>query len=104
MIKEIIIFFVLEFLLAIAVSFILRGSLNVKKMWVYFDEAIGFAFIIGLFVLLWNFGSFEFVNVLIEFAWASLLFAIVLVVFTMVIGIEIGNWLEKLIRGPRKRR
>ncbi len=102
--NEIIIFLVLEFVLATSVSFWLRGSMNVRKFWVYLDEAIGFIFIFGLIFLISKFGSFDFINALIEFVWASILIIILFVVFIFVVGIEFGNFLESVFRNPKRKK
>lgn len=89
------------FLLSVIISFLLRGSLNVRKFWVYFDEFLGFVFIIVMIIYFWKFATFDFINQLFEIALWFLLLLLALFVFTIVIGIEIGNFLEKLLRKRR---
>ena len=102
MIKEIIIFLVCEFILATTIAFIIRGSLNVRRFWIYFDEALGFIFIFGVLAFLWKFSTFSFIDQLFEFVFAFFLLSIALIVFIFVIGIELGNFLESIFRKKRR--
>ncbi|MBI2043596.1 hypothetical protein HYT25_04365 [Candidatus Pacearchaeota archaeon] len=100
MIIELLIFLVAIFLLSTIFSFILKGALNVHKFWIYFDEFLGFIFIFGIiysFAFFIKHPTFSFIIELTQLAWGLILLTLAFVVFIIVIGIEIGNFLEKII-------
>lgn len=100
MIKETLILVGIIFLLSIISSFILKGALNVRKFWVYFDEFLGFVFIFGLIYLFAFFikhPTFNFIIELAQLALGLVLLILASVIFIIVVGIEIGNFLEKVI-------
>jgi len=103
MLTEIGLFLLAEFLFFVIISFILKGSTDIKRFWEYFSEGICFAIIITTFFFLWNFSTFQWLDNLfiaaIELGFLTLAF----IVFIAVIGIELGNLLEKIfIKRQRK--
>lgn len=103
MIDWFIIILLIEFFVAAFFSFILRGAINVRKAYVYLDEGLGFLFIIIVSIFVWKFGTFQFINELFAFLLSIVFLAILLIVFVFVVGIETGNFLERIIlRRKRK--
>lgn len=98
MISWLVYLLIIEFLIAGTFSFILRGAMNVRKAYVYLDEGLGFLFIILVLVFIWKFGTFQFLNELFAFLLSIAFLAILFIAFIFVIGIEFGNFLEKVFR------
>ena len=98
MIKEAIIFIIIEFVVAMILALIIKGSFNTDKFLRKVEYILGFVFIFGTLIFLWKVPTFDFITELFSMAFWLILVAIFFIVFIWTLGTEFGNFLESIFK------